>query len=52
MESKADLARAAGVDHVIVDSRSHFADEVLRITDGEGVNVVTTVLDRTRSWGH
>jgi len=37
---KVAIARAAGADHVIVDAGGDFADEVLRLTGGEGVNVV------------
>jgi NADPH2:quinone reductase len=37
---KVPSARAAGADHVIVDSSAHFAEQVLRLTDGEGVHVV------------
>jgi NADPH2:quinone reductase len=39
-EEKVAIARAAGADHVIVDRDGHFADEVLRLSDGVGVNVV------------
>ncbi|MFC6761655.1 alcohol dehydrogenase catalytic domain-containing protein [Sulfitobacter porphyrae] len=35
-ETKAAVARAAGADHVIVDSAGDFAKEVLAITDGRG----------------
>ncbi|RPJ84720.1 MAG: quinone oxidoreductase [Acidobacteria bacterium] len=38
-ESKAEIARAAGADHVIVESGGAFADEVRRLTNGEGVHV-------------
>lgn len=37
---KASMAKAAGADHVIVNADGNFADEVLRLTDGEGVHVV------------
>lgn len=37
---KVAAAKAAGADHVIVDSKGQFADEVLRLTAGEGVHVV------------
>ncbi|OHT19287.1 quinone oxidoreductase family protein [Edaphosphingomonas haloaromaticamans] len=37
---KAAIARAAGADHVIVDTEGRFAEEALRLTDGEGVHVV------------
>jgi NADPH:quinone reductase len=39
-EDKIEAARQAGADHVIVDSEGRFADEVMRVTDGEGVHVV------------
>lgn len=39
-EDKAAAARDAGADHVIVDADGRFVDEVLRLTDGEGVHVV------------
>ena len=39
-EAKAELARAAGADEVILYSQSDFETEVKRITDGKGVNVV------------
>jgi NADPH2:quinone reductase len=38
--AKAGVAQAAGADHVIVDADGGFAEEVLRLTDGEGVQVV------------
>lgn len=37
---KAAAAVEAGADHVIVDTKGSFADEVLRLTGGEGVHVV------------
>jgi NADPH2:quinone reductase len=37
---KVALARAAGADHVIVDSAGQFVQETLRLTDGVGVDVV------------
>ena len=37
---KVAAAREAGADHVIVDTEGQFADEVLRLTGGEGVHVV------------
>lgn len=37
---KAAVARAAGADHVIVDTEGRFAEEALRLTDGQGVHVV------------
>ncbi|MEE8525647.1 MAG: quinone oxidoreductase [Thermoanaerobaculia bacterium] len=37
---KADRARAAGADHVILYTETDFADEVLRLTGGEGVDLV------------
>jgi NADPH2:quinone reductase len=39
-EDKVAIARKAGAEHVIVDTEGRFADEVLRLTGGEGVNVV------------
>ena len=39
-EEKVASAKAAGADHVIVDMDGNFAAEVLRLTGGEGVNVV------------
>ncbi len=39
-EEKVAIAREAGADHVIVDRDGHFADEVLRLTEGVGVHVV------------
>ena len=33
-------AREAGADHVIVDTEGRFAEEALRLTQGEGVHVV------------
>lgn len=38
--AKVEAARSAGADHVIVDAEGHFADRVLVLTGGEGVNVV------------
>jgi NADPH2:quinone reductase len=39
-EAKAELARAAGADHVIVYARADWAAEVRRLTGGRGVRVV------------
>jgi NADPH2:quinone reductase len=39
-EEKADLARSAGADHMIVYTKQDFVAEVKRITNGSGVNVV------------
>ncbi|GCA49806.1 quinone oxidoreductase 1 [Sinorhizobium sp. KGO-5] len=39
-EDKVAIAKKAGAEHVIVDTEGQFADEVLRLTSGEGVNVV------------
>jgi len=39
-EAKVDAARRAGVDHVIVDSEGQFAEQVLDLTNGDGVHVV------------
>jgi len=38
-EEKAERARAAGADHVILYTEKDFADEVLRLTDGRGVDL-------------
>lgn len=39
-EDKIAIAKQAGAEHVIVDTEGEFADEVLRLTSGKGVNVV------------
>jgi len=39
-QDKVASAKSAGADHVIVDADGSFADEVMRWTQGEGVNVV------------
>ncbi len=39
-EAKAELARAAGADHVIIYTRQEFQPEVRRLTGGQGVHVV------------
>ncbi len=39
-EDKVAAAKAAGADHVIVDAEGRFAQEALRLTNGEGVHVV------------
>ena len=39
-DDKVAAAKAAGADHVIVDAEGRFAEEALRLTDGEGVHVV------------
>jgi NADPH:quinone reductase len=39
-EEKVAAAKAAGADHVIVDSEGRFAEQALRLTGGEGVHVV------------
>ena len=38
-EQKAELARAAGADEVVLYTEQDFEEEVKRITDGQGVNV-------------
>lgn len=38
--SKVATAKAAGADHVIVDTEGKFAEEALRLSGGEGVHVV------------
>lgn len=37
---KVAIAKAAGADHVIVDTEGRFAEEVIRLSGGEGVHVV------------
>jgi len=39
-DEKVTAANEAGADHVIVDAEGRFAEEALRLTDGEGVHVV------------
>lgn len=39
-ETKVAAAKAAGADHVIVDAEGAFAEEVVRLSGGEGVHVV------------
>lgn len=39
-EEKVAIAKAAGADHVIVDKDGQFVEETLRLTDGQGVDVV------------
>lgn len=38
--AKVEAARSVGAEHVIVDAEGSFADQVLGLTGGEGVNVV------------
>jgi NADPH2:quinone reductase len=39
-EAKAEIARAAGADHIVVYAEADFAAEARRVTDGQGVDVV------------
>lgn len=39
-EEKVAAAKGAGADHVIVEAEGRFAEEALRLTNGEGVHVV------------
>jgi NADPH:quinone reductase len=39
-EEKAELARRAGADEIIIYTNTNFDEEVIRRTDGRGVNVV------------
>jgi NADPH2:quinone reductase len=39
-ESKAEIARAAGADHVLVTDGESFASDVVRFTSGNGIHVV------------
>jgi NADPH2:quinone reductase len=38
--AKVAIVKAAGADHVIVDTEGAFAEEAMRLTDGDGVHVV------------
>ena len=46
-QEKAELARAAGADEVILYCEKDFETEVKRITDGAGVNVVYDSVGKT-----
>jgi NADPH2:quinone reductase len=46
-DEKAELARAAGADEVIVYTRDDFTAETRRITDGRGVHVVYDSVGKT-----
>jgi NADPH:quinone reductase len=46
-DEKAELARRAGADHVIVYTREDFAAETQRLTNGAGVNVVYDSVGKT-----
>ena len=46
-DAKADLAREAGADHVILYTQQDFADEVKKATNGEGVQVVYDSVGKT-----
>jgi NADPH2:quinone reductase len=46
-EEKAELARAAGADEVILYTETDFEAEVKRITDGKGVNVAYDSVGKT-----
>ena len=46
-EAKAELAREAGADHVILYTRQDFASEVKRATGGRGVQVVYDSVGKT-----
>ena len=46
-EEKAELARAAGADQVLGDTRHDFAAETRRLTNGTGVNVVYDSVGKT-----
>jgi NADPH2:quinone reductase len=46
-EQKAELARAAGADHVILYTKQDFAAETRRLTDNRGVEVVYDSVGRT-----
>ena len=46
-EAKAAKAREAGADEVILYSQKDFVEEVNRITDGKGVNVIYDGVGKT-----
>jgi NADPH2:quinone reductase len=46
-EAKAELSREAGADHVILYTQQNFAEEVKRITDGDGLPVVYDSVGKT-----
>ena len=46
-EAKAAKAREAGADEVILYSQKDFVEEVNRITDGNGVNVIYDGIGKT-----
>jgi NADPH2:quinone reductase len=46
-QEEAELARAAGADEVILCCDTDFETEVMRITDGAGVNVVYDSVGKT-----
>ena len=46
-EAKATKARESGADEVILYSQKDFVEEVNRITDGKGVNVIYDGIGKT-----
>jgi NADPH2:quinone reductase len=46
-EAKAELAKGAGADHVIIYTRQDFAEEAKKATDGKGVQVVYDAVGKT-----
>ena len=46
-EAKAELARGAGADQVIIYTQQDFAEEVKKATNGEGVQVVYDAVGKT-----
>jgi NADPH2:quinone reductase len=46
-DAKAELARGAGADQVILYTRQDFADEVKKATDGKGVQAVYDAVGKT-----
>jgi len=50
-EDKAARARAAGADHVILYTETDFADEVVRLTRGRGVDLTLDGVGRTTFTG-
>ncbi|MEM7465810.1 MAG: quinone oxidoreductase [Pseudomonadota bacterium] len=46
-KAKADYIKSLGCDHAIVYTETNFADEVLELTNGDGVNVVYDSIGQT-----
>lgn len=46
-EAKAELAKGAGADHVILYTRQDFAEEIKKATDGHGIQVAYDAVGKT-----